>query len=96
MSGLWSKITGLFKPKATEDAVYFLVELDRPLRGITKTEPRKPWIKVTGVTFEDAVSEYFGRSINWHTVPMNIRASLELGEQSAEMTEIDFSRIVKG
>lgn len=83
------------KPPVT-DSVYILIELDRPLRGIKKTEPAKPWIKVTGITFEDAVSEYFGRSINWHTVPMALRAELELGNQSSEMSEADFSKILKG
>lgn len=71
--------------KVDPGAVYVAVTLDRPLGGITKTEPKgKPWIRVRGLTLEAAAELIPGRSINWHTVPMEVRAKLELDTQSFE------------
>lgn len=74
------------KPKAVGQAVYVAVTLDKPLGGITLSEPKqKPWIRVRGLSLEAAAEVIPGRSINWHTVPMEVRAKLELDTQSLEM-----------
>jgi hypothetical protein len=74
------------KPKVVGEAVYVAVTLDKPLGGITLKEPKdKPWIKVRGLSLEAAAELIPGRSINWHTVPMEFRAKLELDLQSAEL-----------
>jgi hypothetical protein len=74
------------KVKVEPGAVYVAVTLDKPLGAITLKEPAgKPWIRVRGLTLEAAAELIPGRSINWHIVPMEIRAKLELDTQSLEM-----------
>lgn len=95
MSGFWSKVAEVMGSKPDPNGVYVLIELDRPLRGISKSEPRKPWAKVTGISFEDAVNAYFGRSINWHTIPASFRERLELRDQSLEITHQELIGFLK-
>jgi hypothetical protein len=72
--------------KVEPGAVYVAVTLDKPLGGITLAEPKgKPWIKVQGLTLEAAAELLPGRTVNWHTVPMSIRASLEIDFKGLEM-----------
>lgn len=74
------------KAKPITDSVYVSVILDKPLQGISITEPSaKPWIKVTGIDLATAAQSLPGKTIDWHTVPMALRARLELDERCAEI-----------
>lgn len=80
----WNPKSWFAKPIG--EAVYVQVTLDKPLGGITLKEPKeKPWIKVRGISLEAAAAVVPGKSINWHTVPMDFRAKLELDLQCAEL-----------
>ena len=78
MKALIAKAKRLFKPDP-KGVVYFRVVLDGNIVGISITEPEKPWILVQGLTLEEGARVI--PRIDWHTVPMRVRAALELGEQ---------------
>jgi hypothetical protein len=88
----WNPKTWL-KAKPIGEAVYVSVTLDKPLQGISLTEPKqKPWIRVRGIGLEAAAAFIPGKSIDWHTVPMDFRAKLELDFQCAELGWEDLKR----
>lgn len=75
------------KAKPVTDSVYVSVILDKPLQGLTVTEPDvKPWIKVTGIDLATAAQALPGKTIDWHTVPMVLRSKLELDDRCAEIS----------
>lgn len=73
-----------FKKKA-DDSVYLSIWLDKPFQGIHTAPPKGTWIKVNGLSLEAAAQVIPGRSLNWHTLPMSIRAQLEIDFKGAEM-----------
>lgn len=84
------------KLKPVTDSVYVSVILDKPLRGLSITEPTaKPWIKVNGIDLATAAQAIPGKTIDWHTVPMALRAKLELGDQCHEMEYEDFAKAIR-
>ncbi len=74
-----------FKKKAPADSVYLSIWLDKPFQGIHKTAPKGAWILVKGLSLEAAAQEIPGRSLSWHTLPMPIRAKLEIDFAGLEM-----------
>ena len=80
--------------QANTDSVYLVVTLDAPIAGVSKEQPRKPWIRITGADF-NTVSAQLPR-INWHTVPMGVRSRLELGDQCFSVTLEDAKLILDG
>lgn len=83
-----------FKPKAVLDNVYLAVVLDGPIAGMSKEQPRKPWIRIEGATLEDVAKQI--PRINWHSVPMGVRSRLELGDQSFSIPYEDAKLILEG
>jgi hypothetical protein len=71
--------------KKLPDSVYLSIWLDKPFQGIHVSPPKGTWIKVSGLSLEAAAQVIPGRSLNWHTLPMSIRAQLEIDFKGAEM-----------
>ena len=93
----WYNPKTWFKAKPIGEAVYVSVTLDKPLQGISLTEPKgKPWIRVRGIGLEAAAQMIPGKTIDWHTVPMELRAKLELDLQCAEMGWEELKRWIRG
>lgn len=75
-----------FKKAPIGGAVYVRAPLDKPFGPITEAEPaEKPWIRVRGINLSVAAASLPGRSFDWHTIPMDLRGKLELGDQCLEI-----------
>lgn len=95
MKTLIAKAAGLFKKKPPTEHVYLAVTLDAPaIAGISTEQPRKPWILVTGANLKEVAKQI--PRINWHTVPMGVRASLELGDQCLTLNLTDAKDLLEG
>ena len=95
MKALIAKAKSLFKKKPSTEFVYLALTLDAPaIAGISTEQPRKPWILVTGANLKEVAKQI--PRINWHTVPMGVRASLELGDQCFSCSLEDGKRILEG
>jgi hypothetical protein len=76
------------------EGVYFAVTLDAPIAGVSRTQPRKPWIFVENMALEDATKQTL--RINWHTVRLHIRQELELGNQCLTLNLTDAKDLLEG
>lgn len=86
------KAKGWFKKKA-KTSVYFRVQLDGPILGVSLTQPAKPWICVQEMSLEEAAQAI--PRIDWHTVPMHIRSDLELGNQCMTVNRVEAKVFLK-
>lgn len=92
MKDMIETVKRVFKRKP-KGAIYFRVLLDGPIVGIFETEPQKPWIRVEGMTLADAAQAV--PRIDWHTVPMTVRAALELGNKCLTITAKEAKAFLK-
>ena len=94
MKALIAKAKGLFQKKPSTEHVYLAVTLDGPIAGLSTEQPRKPWILVTGANLKEVAKQI--PRINWHTIPMGVRASLELGDQCLTLNLTDAKDLLEG
>ena len=83
-----------FRRKNKSESVYIAVTLDQPLGAITKSPKSDKWIKVN-LSLEAAAELIPSKSINWHTVPMDLRAKLEIDFNGLEMDWADLQKWLK-
>lgn len=81
------------KPK---DVIYVSIILDKPFQSISTEEPARPYIKITGLGLNEAAKRLPGKGINWHTVPMGIRAKLELSPWETELSWDEMKGLILG
>lgn len=97
MIKIFEKIKSVFAGLKPVEYVYVRIILDAPLQGISKDEPKpmeRPWIKIKGLSFDDAALNLVGGSINWATVPHSIRRPLETGDFKLEIEWMELKKWV--
>lgn len=76
--------------------VFISIELDRPLGAITESEPKgKAFVKVIGLTLEQAAKEFPGKSLAWERIRFDHRAKLEIEPFNFEIKLEDFRKILR-
>lgn len=84
-----------FIHRGKKSETFVSIVLDKPLGGLSESDPGAPSIKIIDIDIKKAAQEFPGKTIFWERVPFKYRYCLETAPYRLELHVDEFRKILK-